>query len=76
MRVLETLTERGWLVGTTEVDKTRIGAAGALAHRVVRHPRLAFVSYPYEWSFCRRSSISSMLRSSNTRSWTTTVVSQ
>jgi hypothetical protein len=49
--VLETLAHRGWLVGTTEVDKTRLGAAGALIHRVVRHPRLAFVSYPYEWSF-------------------------
>jgi ribosomal protein L11 methylase PrmA len=49
--VLETLADRGWLIGTTEVDKTRLGAAGALAHRVVRHPRLAFVSYPYEWSF-------------------------
>ncbi|MGH8569172.1 MAG: class I SAM-dependent methyltransferase, partial [Gammaproteobacteria bacterium] len=49
--VLETLTDRGWLVDSTEVDKTRLGAAGALAHRVIRHPRLAFVSYPYEWSF-------------------------
>ncbi|MGH8563175.1 MAG: class I SAM-dependent methyltransferase [Gammaproteobacteria bacterium] len=49
--VLETLADRGWLVGSTEVDKTRLGATGALAHRVVRHPRLAFVSYPYEWSF-------------------------
>ena len=42
--ILETLADRGWLIGTTEVDKTRLGAAGALAHRVVRHRRLAFVS--------------------------------
>jgi ribosomal protein L11 methylase PrmA len=49
--VLDTLSERGWLVGSTEVERARIGAAGALAHRVLRHPRLAFVSYPYEWSF-------------------------
>ena len=49
--IRETLADRGWLVGSTEVDKARLGAAGALAHRVVRHPRLAFVSYPYEWSF-------------------------
>jgi ribosomal protein L11 methylase PrmA len=49
--VLDSLSERGWLVGSTEVEKTRIGAAGAAAHRVIRHPRLPFVSYPYEWSF-------------------------
>jgi len=34
------------LIGATEVDVPLMGSAGAL-----EHPRLPFVSYPYEWTF-------------------------
>lgn len=39
------------LVGLKEVDPTGFAAEnGAMAH-LLEHPRLPFISYPYEWSF-------------------------
>jgi hypothetical protein len=52
--VLETLAHRGWLVGTTEVDKTRLGAAGALARTAWSGTR-AWPSYPIPTSGRSRS---------------------
>ncbi|MGE0745619.1 MAG: hypothetical protein AB7K86_10240 [Rhodospirillales bacterium] len=48
---LDRLVERGWIVGATEVDRDLLGPVGAAARHVVEHPRLPFVSYPYEWPF-------------------------
>lgn len=48
---LDRLVERGWIVGATEVDRNLLGPIGAAARHVVEHPRLPFVSYPYEWPF-------------------------
>jgi ribosomal protein L11 methylase PrmA len=51
---------RGWLceletsgaiVASTEVDPTLLGEAGAGAAHVLEHPKLPFISWPYEWSF-------------------------
>ncbi len=49
--VVDDLIARGLLIGESEADKSLLGTAGAAATRVIEHPRLAFVSYPYEWSF-------------------------
>src|SRR5688572_25622437 len=47
--LLQALVERGLVVGSEEI------VSGALSndniHKVLRHPRLTFVSHPYEWSF-------------------------
>ncbi|HEY9549729.1 MAG TPA: class I SAM-dependent methyltransferase [Kiloniellaceae bacterium] len=48
---LAALVERGLLIASQEVDKAVLGAQGAGATYVVEHPKIAFVSYPYEWSF-------------------------
>jgi hypothetical protein len=54
--LLERLTSEGSLVGTEEVGPDALGeaAAGVLpegADAVLRHERIPFVSYPYEWTF-------------------------
>lgn len=48
---LSRAAEKGWLVGAREVDPALLGAAAEGARYVLEHPRLPFVSYPYEWSF-------------------------
>lgn len=45
------LVEDGLLIGSQEVDRGLLGPVGAAASYVVEHPRLPFISYPYEWSF-------------------------
>ena len=53
--LLGELTGKGSLVGTEEVSADTLdGAAGVLAEdtaAVLRHERVPFVSYPYEWTF-------------------------
>ncbi|MEK6277301.1 MAG: methyltransferase [Actinomycetota bacterium] len=54
--LFERLTSEGSLVGTEEVSTDALGeaAAGVLpdgAQAVLRHERIPFVSYPYEWTF-------------------------
>jgi ribosomal protein L11 methylase PrmA len=44
------LVDRNWLLPSRELDP-RSNAAGAGADFLLEHPRLPFVSYPYEWSF-------------------------
>jgi ribosomal protein L11 methylase PrmA len=39
------------LVGETLVDASILGEHAYGAHYVLEHPRLPFISYPYEWSF-------------------------
>lgn len=48
---LAQLAERGLMLAAQEVDRSVLGPAGAAARYVVEHPKVAFVSYPYEWSF-------------------------
>jgi ribosomal protein L11 methylase PrmA len=49
--LLEDLEARGWLVPGHEIDQAAARAIGLEARHVLRHPRLPFVSHPYEWSF-------------------------
>ena len=48
--LLDDLTRDGRLIGCTEVEPNLLGAAPK-ARYVLEHPRLSFVSYPYEWCF-------------------------
>ncbi len=45
------LADEGRLIAAEEVDPTILGPAAASAPIVVEHPRLPFISYPYEWPF-------------------------
>src|SRR5918994_3841540 len=47
--LLDLLGERGLVVSSEEIVTDAVSADGL--HKVLRHPKLAFVSYPYEWSF-------------------------
>ncbi len=49
--LLPRLAAAGKVVAAVEVDKSLLGAVGMQAHAVLEHPRLPFISYPYEWSF-------------------------
>jgi hypothetical protein len=54
--LLERLTSDGSLIGTEEVGPAALGEAAADilpegTETVLRHERVPFVSYPYEWSF-------------------------
>jgi ribosomal protein L11 methylase PrmA len=49
--LLARLEERGALIGHAEVDAAVLGDAAAGARYVLEHPRLPFVSHPYEWPF-------------------------
>ncbi len=45
------LIESGRILDEKEVDRGLLGEAAAGAAHVLEHPRLPYVSYPYEWSF-------------------------
>lgn len=47
--LVDDLVDKGLLIGETRVDKALV--ADNAAEIVIEHPRLPFVSYPYEWSF-------------------------
>jgi len=49
--LIDALVERGMLLAATPTDGAILGAHAAGAGLVVEHPRLPFVSYPYEWGF-------------------------
>ena len=49
--LIAALQARGWLIATEEIDRTTAFSLGLPAKHVLRHPRLPFISYPYEWSF-------------------------
>jgi ribosomal protein L11 methylase PrmA len=48
--LLKRLAERELLLGAEERDKSLAGDAGADAIHLLEHPRIPFISYPYEWS--------------------------
>jgi ribosomal protein L11 methylase PrmA len=50
-KVLQRLVERGWLINSWEVDRSNFDFPDPEVVAVVEHPRLEFVSHPYEWSF-------------------------
>lgn len=45
------LIAKGWLLPETRVESGVLGEAGSGASYVLEHPRLTYVSYPYEWPF-------------------------
>jgi ribosomal protein L11 methylase PrmA len=49
--LLPLLEGEGLLVRSERVDRQVLGETGASAAFVIEHPRLPFISYPYEWSF-------------------------
>ncbi len=49
--LIDRLVSTHRVVGTEEVDHNVLGEGAADSHRVLRHDRIPFVSYPYEWSF-------------------------
>ena len=49
--LVDTLVADDKLVGETVVDASILGERGDGAQFVLEHPRLPFITYPYEWSF-------------------------
>ncbi len=49
--LIDSLVADGFLVAEEECDGSALGAAADGASLVLEHPRLPFISYPYEWSF-------------------------
>ena len=49
--LIDRLVGEGHLVAETRVDDHALGDAAAGAVYVLEHPKLPFISYPYEWSF-------------------------
>lgn len=49
--LIKSLVSNQQLVAETAVDKSILGEHGEDADLVLEHPRLPFISYPYEWSF-------------------------
>ncbi|MGH8669591.1 MAG: class I SAM-dependent methyltransferase [Burkholderiales bacterium] len=49
--ILEDLVSRGLVVDERPVAKEVLGPLGEGASYVVEHPKLPFISYPYEWCF-------------------------
>jgi ribosomal protein L11 methylase PrmA len=49
--IVAELASGGLVVEERPVDKTVLGALGEEASYVVEHPKLPFISYPYEWCF-------------------------
>jgi ribosomal protein L11 methylase PrmA len=49
--LIDELVSSGQLVAESVVDVAILGEASARASFLLEHPRLPFVSYPYEWSF-------------------------
>jgi ribosomal protein L11 methylase PrmA len=49
--ILEELVAHGLVVEERPVSKEVLGSLGEVASYVVEHPKLPFISYPYEWCF-------------------------
>jgi len=49
--LLDRLIGGGMLVGAEEVDPAPLGEAAPAPSYLLEHPRIPFLSYPYEWSF-------------------------
>lgn len=49
--LIDRLSDAGRVIGTKSVSTDVLGAHGKDAAFVVEHPRIPFISYPYEWPF-------------------------
>ena len=49
--VLSDMIDAGWLISATEVEHPLVSGAESSARYVVEHPKLTFISHPYEWCF-------------------------
>lgn len=49
--LIKALEDKRWLVSSTEVAEHPLGDLAGNASLVLHHPRLPFISYPYEWCF-------------------------
>lgn len=49
--LVDELVAAGLLIREDRADKALLGDSAAAASLVIEHPRLPYVSYPYEWSF-------------------------
>jgi ribosomal protein L11 methylase PrmA len=49
--LFDKLLANGWLVPFEEADPSVLGELTAQPSLVLEHPRLPFISYPYEWPF-------------------------
>ncbi len=52
--LLASFVESGWVIEGTPIDRSdspEVYAAAPNAALIVEHPRLPFISYPYEWPF-------------------------
>jgi len=49
--LIEELEREGLIVESKQIDPATLGEEAAGACNVIEHPRLPFISYPYEWSF-------------------------
>jgi hypothetical protein len=49
--LIDQLIADRYLVGEKRVAPGALGPLAEGAHCVLEHPRLAFISYPYEWTF-------------------------
>jgi ribosomal protein L11 methylase PrmA len=47
----QTLVDQRWLLPLERKDPASVGFAPEDARALLQHPRLSFVSYPYEWPF-------------------------
>ena len=44
-------TRRGWLIDAEELPSGLLAEVPSEAVYVIEHPRIPFISYPYEWCF-------------------------
>ncbi len=49
--LLERLAAEGLLTGAAEVDPDILGEDGRNARYVIEHPKIPFITFPYEWPF-------------------------
>src|SRR5439155_5329773 len=49
--LLDRLIGKGLLLSSQEVHRDALNGAAAGSSYVLEHPRIPFISYPYEWSF-------------------------
>jgi ribosomal protein L11 methylase PrmA len=49
--ILARLADREMIVGFEETDRKPLGTLADASTYVLEHPRIPFISYPYEWSF-------------------------
>jgi ribosomal protein L11 methylase PrmA len=48
---IDTFTKRGWLITSEEIDLNQFDLKDEQIKYIIEHPKLPYISYPYEWSF-------------------------